>query len=82
MERFTLKISANKKLTTEQLFTHEQKGFHPEAEDTSALLDGISLNELINEYDLLSLLNVKLIDTHLGLEWELSGFGWNLINGE
>lgn len=82
MERFTLKISASKKLNTEQLFPNEPKGFHPEAEDMSAVLDGISIKELINDYDLINLLNVKLFDTHLGFEWELTGFGWKLINAD
>jgi hypothetical protein len=80
MERFTLKISGNKKLSVEDLFPHEEKGFHPEPEQVSEVLDGISINELVNEYNLLEQINVKLIDTHLGLEWELSGFGWKLVN--
>jgi len=80
MERFTLKISGNKKISVEDLFPNEEKGFHPIPDDISGVLDGISINELVNYYDLLNFLRIKLIDTHLGLEWELSGFGWKLLS--
>jgi hypothetical protein len=80
MERFTLKIFGNKKLSVDKLFQHEEKGFHPEPEDISRVLDGISIDELVKEYELLGSISVKLIDTHLGLEWELCGFGWKLVS--
>jgi hypothetical protein len=80
MERFTLKISGNKKISIEELFPNEEKGFHPTTENISDALDGISFDELLKEHDVLKTLNVKIIDTHLGFEWELSGFGWKLVN--
>jgi hypothetical protein len=79
MERFTLKISGNKKISIEELFPHEEKGFHPITEDISDLLDGISISELINDYNLLDSVKLKLVDGYLGFEWELSGFGWKLL---
>lgn len=81
MERFTLKISGNKKISIEELFPYAEKGFHPTTEDISDALDGISFDELLKENSMLKNLNVKIIDTHLGFEWELLGFGWKLVNG-
>jgi hypothetical protein len=80
MERFTLKISGNKKISVDGLFPHKEKGFHPEPDDISGVLDGISINELVNDYNLLDIISVRMIDNHLGFEWELSGFGWKIIN--
>jgi hypothetical protein len=80
MERFTLKISGTKKIPVEQLFPHEEKGFHPDTEEISDVLDGISITELIENYNLFEYIKIKLIDTHLGFEWELSGFGWKLLS--
>jgi len=79
MERFTLKISGTKKIAVEDLFPNEKKGFHPDSADIADVLDGISIRELLNDFDLLNSINIKILDTHLGFEWELSGFGWKLV---
>lgn len=80
MDRFTLKIAGAKKLSTEDLFPHEKMGFHPEPDEISDILDGISFSDALETFKLLEFSKIKLVDNHLGLEWEFSGFGWNLIS--
>jgi hypothetical protein len=79
MERFTLKISGNKKISMEDLFPHEEKGFHPEPDEISEILDGISITELIKDFNLLRDLEITFIDNETGNEWVQVGFGWNKI---
>jgi hypothetical protein len=79
MGRFNIKISGIKKLSKDDIFPDTEMTFHPNSQDISEFLDGISLQDLIANFNLLRDLEVTLVDNESGDEWIYVGFGWNKI---
>ncbi len=79
MERFTVKILGSKKLSKDDIFKDTEMSFHPDSQDISEFLDGISVNDLIMNFNLVRDLEVTFLDNETGDEWIHIGFGWNKV---
>lgn len=79
MERFSIKISGNKKLSKEDIFPDAEVSFHPSVEDISEFLDGISLTELVSNFNLLRDVELTFVDGENDGEWVYVGFGWGRV---
>jgi hypothetical protein len=79
MGRFNIKISGIKKLSKDDIFPDTEMTFHPNSQDISEFLDGVSIQDLIANFNLLRDLELTFVDSETGDEWVYVGFGWNKI---
>lgn len=80
MNRFVFEFEGKSSLDEYEFFAG--RTIHPEKiylEDVSKELDGVSVDSLLNEWNLAVDINVILRDTETGAIWQNTGDSWHLI---